>query len=144
MSETEKQINTDVSATDSMIKAGDSVPKESEAQYNIGEGGIQAIRAIIREETFSGPLPRPEVLKAYEEIQPGAVKTIMAWVTKEQDDQAKDTFRGKAYALIYGLAVCIVAMTGIIYGHPEAASIVMGLNVATVIGYMLIQGQKKD
>lgn len=32
---------------------------------------------LVRQETFSGPLPHPAILKAYEEIEPGSAKRII-------------------------------------------------------------------
>lgn len=45
----------------------------------------QRIIACIRREEFKGPLPHPNILRQYEEIQPGFAEKIIQMALNEQD-----------------------------------------------------------
>lgn len=51
---------------------------------DIKEEDKKRIRAYIRREEFNGPLPHPEIIRQYEEIQPGFAKQIIQMALEEQ------------------------------------------------------------
>jgi uncharacterized membrane protein len=77
-------------ATSVQEKANDGNEKEiseiSEIIENsdIDEGDKERIIGYMREE-FRGPLPHPQILKQYEDIQPGFASEIMNMALKEQE-----------------------------------------------------------
>jgi uncharacterized membrane protein len=117
--------------------SGSSAENELETSEQQRKLIASVVRTITRKKFYSGPLPRPDMLKAYDECCPGAAQTIMSWVAKEQNGRIWNIYLGKILAFLYGLGVCGVAIYSVHRGHPHAASIVMGLNVAAVcVGFV--------
>lgn len=73
---------------------------KSEIERQIGQivqGGnrsqvVERVTALVRRETFQGPLPHPRHLQGYEEICPGAADRIISMAENAQNSQiAADT-----------------------------------------------------
>lgn len=45
----------------------------------------EKIIGIIQQEVFKGPIPHPQILQQYEEVQPGFANTIVNMAVKEQE-----------------------------------------------------------
>lgn len=119
----------------------DGLPDEKKAK----------VMAIVHTErsVFSGPLPHPDLLKGYEEAQPGAANIIINMATKEQDhrhhmedemlkQRSRKQNRGQMYGC--GLAVFfgLVAFALAILDHEIIASVVFGTTIiAALIIYVL-------
>ena len=70
--------SNDDSATDSMDS--EIVLKEGKVERIVESAVERAVEHAviqIRQESYRGPLPKPEHLKAYDEICPGAAKDIL-------------------------------------------------------------------
>ena len=94
---------------------------------------FQVIRETVQRElrVFSGPLPPPEVLAAYEKVFPGCAKSIVEMAQKEQahrhEQDSGDLTLAKRGQLIGG-GLALVAVLGAIYlvAHDKSIS---GLSV---------------
>lgn len=52
---------------------------------DLNEGDKERIIAYMRKEEFKGPIPHPQTLQQYEEIQSGLAEKIVGMALKEQD-----------------------------------------------------------
>lgn len=73
-------------------------------------------------QAFSGPLPPPELLKAYNEIIPDGAVRILAMAEKQQDHRinlenavVRSDIRRSDRGLIFGFIICFVIALGGIY-----------------------------
>lgn len=80
-----------VDAEDVMLKKMDDenekeISEISEIIENsdIGENDKERIIGIIRSEEFKGPIPHPQILRQYEELQSGLANVIVDMAIKEQ------------------------------------------------------------
>ena len=116
----------------------DGLPDEKKAK----------VMAIVHTErsVFSGPLPHPDLLKGYEEAQPGAANIIINMATKEQDHRHKmeddmlkqrcrKQNRGQMYGCCLAVFFAIVAFAITLTGHEIVAGVVFG---TTIIGILII------
>ena len=116
----------------------DGLPDEKKAK----------VMAIVHTErsVFSGPLPHPDLLKDYEEAQPGAANIIINMATKEQDhrhhmedDMLKQRSRKQNRGQMYGCGLAVffalVAFAMTLTGHETVAGVVFG---TTIIGVLII------
>lgn len=99
-----------------------------------------AINAISIEQGFSGPLPPPDALAAYEKIMPGSAERIFVMAEKEQEhrislenyavkEQLQQSHHGQNYALIISLAAFLVSAFLAYTGHEVTASIIAGIDL---------------
>jgi len=95
--------------------------------------------------SFSGPLPPPEVLIAYDEAVPGAAKKIIAMADRQaKHRQSLETavinsdIRQSRWGLWAGLGVSLTAILFgsvlIYFGHDVAGATVAGLPTASLVG----------
>lgn len=116
----------------------DGLPEEKKAK----------VMAIVHTErsVFSGPLPHPDLLKGYEEAQPGSANIIINMATKEQDhrhhmddemlkQRCRKQNRGQMYGCGLAVFFALVAFAMTLMGHETVASVVFG---ATIIGVLVI------
>lgn len=114
----------------------DGLPDEKKAK----------VMAIVHTErsVFSGPLPHPDLLKGYEEAQPGAANIIINMATKEQDhrhhmedDMLKQRCRKQNRGQMYGCGLAVffalVALALAIMGHDNVAIVVFGATITAVL-----------
>lgn len=115
------------------------------------------ISTQIAMQTQSGPIPSPEILKKYNEIEPGLAQRIIAMAEAEAEhrrsieaqvvaiqgrDQSayrRSEFFGQVFGLLIGLAYAIGAVYAAVHGAQMAASIfgtagVGGLVTAFIMG----------
>ena len=82
MGETIKEVITEtakVQETESPVQVIlDAVPESKKEE-------VKEALMIIRSEMYSGPIPPPEALARYEEIQPGAADRILKMAEKQQE-----------------------------------------------------------
>lgn len=52
---------------------------------NIDEGDKKRVIARIHTEEFRGPIPHPQILRQYDEIQPGLAEKIVGMALREQE-----------------------------------------------------------
>jgi uncharacterized membrane protein len=94
---------------------------------------------------FSGPLPPPDALRAYNDILPGAAERIFQMAEKQSDHrqqlenrvataQIGQSNRGQLYALIIAIAFLIGSVICAVTGHEAAASVLGGGTVVSLAG----------
>ena len=109
---------------------------------------------VIQEEFFSGPIPHPRHLKAYEDICPGAADRILRMTEKTVDAnnaipaqiisaQSKYRMRG----LTLGFLALIVIITGAavcaVFDQTEIAAAFLAIGVAGVVSSFINGRQSK-
>ncbi len=93
----------------------------------------------------SGPLPAPAVLREYDDIVPGAAKTIIALFEKQSNHRiemekhvTREDVKRSYWGLAAGFVLSFVCITGSIWlvsqDHDAAGTIIAGGSVATLAG----------
>ena len=104
------------------------------------------------EAVWDGPLPPPNVLRAYEEIVPGSAQRIMEMAEQEQEhsrNMVSTVVVGdsrRAYlGLIAGFIISVLGIGGGIYliatGHDWAGLSLAGINLTSLVG-VFVYGAK--
>ena len=72
--------------------------------------------AIVHHATsFTGPLPRPETLREYDQVLPGLAERIVLMAEKEGDHRRsveKSLVRISAWGLASATTICLIALIG--------------------------------
>lgn len=103
---------------------------------------------------FSGPLPPPEDLAAYEQISPGFADRIVTMAEKEQvqrhgnehklrDLQRRLLSRGQVFAFILSLAIVAGGFWLLLNDKPVAGFITLLGAIGTVAGPFIYQVRSK-
>lgn len=112
-----------------------------------GLGPEQSTRIqAIRQESFSGPLPHPEMLKRYDEIKEGFAERIMSMTERQLDHRIScenkiiegslsESKRGQNYGLAVSVLFLAAAVLLGLYGHDWLAGILGG---GTLIGLVTV------
>ena len=100
-------------------------------------------------ETYSGPLPQPQAMNAYEDVLPGAADRILTMAEQKAEQQRRmeegtldlaeleihSAYRQALLGLVLGAFVAVVIVAGGAYmaflGHAEAGAGVIG---GTIVG----------
>jgi len=105
-----------------------------------------AILMATYEEKFSGPLPHPNHLAAYEQTLPGAADRILTMAEKQQNhrmnlenqvipSEVQINKRGQWFAFIMGLVLIAASTATIFHGNATAGTILTAL---VFLGYLAI------
>lgn len=143
MSETIKEIVTEkekVQETESPVKVIlDAVPESKKEE-------VKEALMIIRSEMYSGPIPPPEALARYEEIQPGAADRILKMAEKQQGHrmaletkaiggQVDQSKRGQLFGFILVFVCIAVAVFFAVYfGMTAFAVTFLCVTMVSVVG----------
>lgn len=114
------------------------------------------IKATVQQtiESFSGPLPHPEILKIYNEIISDGADRIMTLTekqtehrqkleNKEQDIQHKLSARGQNFAFI--LSILLIIVTGYaIFEEAYWVSGILGAGTMTSLVLAFLRGKKSQ
>ena len=110
----------------------------------------QAVKVLYQQ--FSGPIPPPQILSGYEQVQAGFAERIVAMAEKEQSHrQGLETQaltasisiqkRGQTFALL--LSLLILSLSGfLIYEGKELAGSALAGATLTGLAYIFITGRK--
>ena len=108
---------------------------------------VTVVRATA--ETYSGPLPQPQAMNAYEDALPGAADRILTMAEQKAEQQRRmeqgtlalaeleihSAYRQSFLGLVFGAVVAVVIVAGGAYmaflGHAEAGAGVIG---GTIVG----------
>jgi Predicted membrane protein len=93
--------------------------------------------------SYSGPIPSPEVLAAYEAISPGAAQKIIEMAQNQSThrikleeivvvSREKQSQRGQYFAFILTLALIACAVYALYIGAYKIASIIISITVIAV------------
>ena len=146
MGETIKEVITEtakVQETESPVQVIlDAVPESKKKE-------VKKALMIIRSEMYSGPIPPPEALARYEEIQSGAADRILKMAEKQQehrmaletkaiggqDDQSK---RGQIFGFI-AIFLCIGAAVffAVVCNMTKFAATFLTVTMVTLVGLFL-------
>lgn len=111
----------------------------------------QKEQAMLTLEMHYGPIPHPEILKKYDELDPGAAKLIIENGVNESvhrrdmekrllKKEINDKRRGQYLGFIIGLVV-ILAGTYLIYAnHPITGTLLSGTSLLGLVGSFLSSG----
>lgn len=108
---------------------------------------------IIRQESFAGPIPPPQVLQGYESILPGSADRILSMAESQQkhrieiedkaiSGQVENAKRGQVFAFIVFILCVFVALVLAYLGMKTYAGIFLTITMVTVIG-LFIGGKGK-
>lgn len=112
------------------------------------EETIKRILISSRSELFAGPIPPPDVLKAYGEVVPEAPKIIIDMAVAEQqhrhkneDDvikySARDSKAGIITAFTLSMTTIVLGFIAIILGHAVGGTVFASFGVGSVVIAML-------
>lgn len=129
-----------------------SVDKPSEIvnpESSAGEGKQE--KSVRVSALFTGPLPHPSVLKAYDNVLPGLAERIVVLAEGEADHRRNMNLKAMANERIgtfSGLAVAVsfagVAAYALKCGHPTAASILGTGTLGSIIGAFVYGSRGKS
>ncbi len=123
-----------------------ALPEETEAQADAAPLSLS-----VRQESFSGPLPHPSILKEYEEIEPGSARRIIDMAERalihHQEMEAEQVrsevasnreawARSRLGAIIGGvvaLAFAGITLGIVLAGYPTAGAVLGGLEVGALV-----------
>ena len=108
-------------------------------------------------QTFSGPLPPPEILAKYNSVVPNAAERIITMAetqaahrqrieSKVIESNIRNSRLGLHYGLIIGLASVLGGVVCILYGHEIGGTILGGTGLSSLVGvfvYGSIQKKKE-
>lgn len=105
-----------------------------------------AILMATYEEKFSGPLPHPNHLAAYEQTLPGAADRILTMAEKQQNhrmnlenqvipSEVQINKRGQLFAFIMGLVLIAASTATILHGSVTAGTILI---LVIFLGYLTV------
>lgn len=88
-----------------------SPPEQPTAQQSV---------SLFRAESFSGPLPPPEMLQKYNEVSPGLADRIVSMAEKQSDHrrdlEKKVVYSNARRALVGQIMAFVIALAGIVAG----------------------------
>ena len=138
---TEVKGETRISIEDAIDQQiGDLVPQRSRGEI------VKRVSTVVLSENFSGPLPHPRHLHAYDEISPGAADRIIAMAENQSDhhihvektaldaeikDQKRGMWMGAATMWLLILAAVAVAF---VTENPVLTGIFLSAAAIGVIG----------
>ena len=114
------------------------------AKRNTPQPAGSQTTAVSIQEAFSGPLPPPNMLAQFEQIEPGFANRIVAMAENQSQhriqvegaDASAERFTrrfGLVSALITVLAMCSVAAFTVYLGHPKWAAGMMGTTMVALV-----------
>lgn len=114
-------------------------------------------RISVLQESFSGPMPHPNILKGYEEVLPGAAERILQMAENEQQHRHKQedrickgsvsqVKRGQWIALFVVVMLTAVATALTLLGQQTVGGIIFGTTIAAVTTIFIVSKNrdKKD
>lgn len=146
MGDTIKEVITEtakVQETESPVQVIlDAVPESKKEE-------VKEALMIIRGEMYSGPIPPPEALARYEEIQPGAADRILKMAEKQQEHrmaletkaiggQVDQSKRGQIFGFI-AIFLCIGAAVffAVVCNMTKFAATFLTVTMVTLVGLFL-------
>lgn len=122
----------------------------SEGEFEPKE--IATVRAISHTQSFSGPLPPPQILQQYNDAHPGLADRIVTMAESEQAHRhgVENTAlsgsigaekRGQNYALTICTLV-VLASFGLIWQGHEVSGSVLAAGTLSALAYVFITGRR--
>lgn len=133
-------------------KYEDLSPEISEAIKELSQDKRIAVIRAIKGESFSGPIPHPELLKKYDQIQSGFAERIVRMAEKQLDHRIEcenkvvessisESKRGQNYGLAVSLLFLIASVILGLLGHDWLAG-TLGAGTLVSLVAIFITGRK--
>lgn len=150
-----KKSDKDVVASPEHIETTHISPEVAKIIETLQPDQRRVIIQAFRQEAFSGPIPHPELLQKYENIQKGFADRIITMAEtqlghrvrcedKIVDGSVKESKRGQNYALI----VAILFLAGAVYlginDHEWLAGVLGGGTLAAIVAIFVTGKRNKD
>src|SRR3989338_5638440 len=105
-------------------------------------------KGMVVHQSFSGPLPPPEVLQKFEEVVPGSADRIIKMAEgqfahridlekKVISSDIQQSKYGQILGFVIAIAGLLVAMVVTIQGYQAAGSIIGGATLASLVGVFM-------
>lgn len=115
---------------------------------------VKKVVQIVAEQSFSGPIPPPSMLREYNAVDEGLANRIVTMAETQQNHRQqlesnsveaaiKTESRGQHYALIVSVLIIAGSMYLIGTGKEISGSILAG-GTLTGLAYIFITGRKKE
>jgi uncharacterized membrane protein len=135
------------------------IKQENETGLEAARTGILDSGSPLRAVMFRGPIPDPETLAGYGQLDPTFPGRILAMAESQlahrqaeartlREDVARENLRllgqgdrGQRYALIVVLAVLLLAGSALVLGHPGTAAIIVTVDITTVASLFILGGR---
>jgi uncharacterized membrane protein len=119
--------------------------EEQELVADVARVAAERVVSIFSSESWFGPLPHPDSLRAFERTCPGAADRIIRMAEKEQDHRHATsdrrlgiTERGQHYGLTIGLAgLGVTAILGL-WGAPWVAAVIGTVDIVGLVSLFVI------
>lgn len=109
----------------------------------------------IRKESFSGPIPHPELLQKYEQVQPGFAERIVEMAEKQLDHRIEcedkvvdgsvsESKRGQLYGLIVAVLFLGAATALGLTGHDWLGGVLGGGTLVALVTVFVKNKHQKD
>lgn len=130
------------------------VSLEAEEVERSHEDGGRSSGARGRASVHIGPVPSPDVLKGYHDLNPQYAERLFSMAEREaahrhrMDERAMDSHDrlaslGVWSGLTVGIVGLLVALGVAFIGHPTAAAIIGGIDLATLVA-VFVTGRRRD
>lgn len=115
-------------------------PETAEILRGLPKEKREIVIQAIQQESFSGPLPHPQILQGYDDVQIGFAERIVAMAEKEQAHRFEcdkgvlgSTRRGQWMG--FGVALFFGGLAGLLgwLGDTITASIIGGLDIVALV-----------
>lgn len=117
-------------------------PRPNPARLPPDRGQVIVQQQQERHEIFIGPLPHPDILRQYNELQPGFAERLLALTEQEADhrrgmernslaENSAEVRRGQVFALIIGLGGLAASVLAAYFNQPWVGGVLGG---GTLVG----------
>lgn len=141
----ENDPSSDLAVTKAIADMEGSLDGEPDSQI--------VVLSEARGSIFTGPLPHPDILKAYDEVVPGSAKEMFAEAMENSRAERimnEETFaalrenshKDRLFGFVLGVLILVVGLAFMFMGHPNpGAAIILGTLVAVLA--IFITGRKQ-
>lgn len=109
---------------------------------------------VIAAQSFSGPLPPPEMLRKYEEVIPGSADRIISMAERQGEHRqglelrvVSSNITNEKIGMIFGFIICLVAISGGIYAiiqGKSAAGLVAIITPLVALAGVFVYGKSRQ
>jgi len=155
----EKQANdksNPIQSVEDHTQDMDLTPEVSEAISSLRPDQRSVIIQAMRKESFSGPIPHPELLQKYDEVQKGFAERIVSMAERQLDHRIKcenavvngsvsESRRGQWFGLIVAVLFLSASLALGLTGHDWLGGVLGGGTlVALVTVFVHTKHKNKD
>lgn len=132
-------------------------PELNEAIKGLRPEQRKVVIQAIRQESFSGPIPHPELLQKYDEVKPGFAERIVSMAERQLDHRINcedkmvdgsvdESKRGQNYGLIVALLFLAAAVFLGYFDHDWLAGVLGGGTLVALVTVFVTHkhGDKDD